>query len=164
MSKERDLVGEMLPTLCEKYMGCAHFDAEGKVISERLPAEDARLLFDALESLEREQKIRNCRQVLARAGDISEELRKATLARNWKLVTVLATHFFVELTRVTTLEMVALVAVRQKELMDAIGTGEDGVAAFLKFGDHAMGVIKDELIDLLGEARRYGRSDDPRED
>src|ERR1019366_3469177 len=85
----RDLVGEMLPTLCEKFIDAQ--DGEFGV------GEQARHLFDALEALGREQKIRNLRKLLTKIDELEEAMQKAALARDWRLSTLLTTPYFGEI-------------------------------------------------------------------
>jgi hypothetical protein len=152
--KARDLIAEMLPTLCDKYMG-QNAGSDGQNV-----AWEAQRLFDALDALEREQKIRTYQHLLAKVDDVEEELQKAALARNWKLVTVLANAYFAELTRIPSLEMVVLLAVRQKELVENVAS-MPGVEALISFAHHARGVIECELAAELAAAVEMGRDIPP---
>jgi hypothetical protein len=143
----RDLIGEMLPVLCEKYMRSAGNDL----------AQNANVLFDALEALEREQKIRSYAQVGERIEDLVEEISKGALARNWKLVKTLADQYFQALAALPSLELVVLVAVRQEEILANVVNGGPGVEAFMEFADQVHGVLCLQIEHEVAEAKKMGR-------
>jgi hypothetical protein len=147
----RDLVGEMLPTLCEKFIDAQ--DGEFGV------GEQARHLFDALEALGREQKIRNLRKLLTKIDELEEVMQKAALARDWRLSTLLTTLYFGEISVASpSLEVICMIATRQEELSKKAGAGGQGVEEILKFGGEVRGAITKVIDEELRVALVYGRS------
>ena len=148
----RDLVAEMLPVLCEKFI-------DAKVDVEFWVGEQARHLFDALEALGREQKIRNLRKLLTKIDELEEAMQKASLARDWRLSTLLTTLYFGEISAASpSLEVICMVATRQEELSKKAGAGGQGVEEILKFGGEVRGAIQKVIDEELAVAVRHGRT------
>ena len=160
----RDLVSEMLPVLCEKFMGSVQFDADGNAIEASYrPADDARHLFDALEALTREQKIRDLRKIRARSEELEESMQVAALGRKVQLVTILVTLYFAELSQAPLLSLVCLIATEQDEIIKAAGAGGSGIEGVLKFGGKARELLDKEVDELVAEAINEGRTPDVEE-
>ena len=147
----RDLVGEMLPVLCEKFINAGAL-AEGM-------GEQARRLFDALEALGREQKIRNLRKLLTKIDELEEVMQKAALARDWRLSTLLTTLYFGEISVASpSLEVICMIATRQEELSKKAGAGGQGVEEILKFGGEVRGAITRVIDEEMAVAVQHGRT------
>ena len=156
MSKDRDLVGEMLPTLCEKFMGWCDSDMNGQVKPFE-HARDARHLFDALEALKREQKIRDYERVLSRGQDLRDAMNRSVTQRKWKMAQNLAASLVVELTELPILELVVLVQEEHKALIAGMDEGVAGFEAFDRFAKVATQIVTIALDVEKTIAKALGR-------
>jgi len=159
MTKARDLVGEMLPTLCEKFLGHSS-DPDFETNDPLNHAQDARNLFDALAALQREQRIRDLERVLGRCHELRDAMRRAVEQRSWKTAQNLAASLVVELTELPILALVVLVQEEHKELVAGIDQGAAGFETFDRFALTAFTIVAAAWAEELKAARLEGRGPD----
>lgn len=156
----KDLVGEMIPTLCEKFMGrktVIRAEDGRAVLAPLNHAEDACELFDALDALKREQKIRAYVDALRRGNEALDCMRTAVRDRQWKMAQTLAATVVTEMTQLPLLPLVVLMATESKALVDGIDRGAEGFEAFERFAVSARTIINEALDVETDAARMAGR-------
>lgn len=114
------LVSDILPTLVKHYanaMNPVSPRVQGALTIFPAPeAEKARLVFEALTALEREQKIRGFTHIMHKTMELFGAIKDAGHDRNWKLVGLLMNLYFAELSTAPSLAVVCKIAVEQEEI------------------------------------------------
>lgn len=150
------LVSDILPRLVEHIMCNRDPDLRPD------PAEGARRVFEALEALEREQKIKDHAALIDKTIQLELSLARAATVRNWKVVTLLVQLYFAELATSSSLEVVCNVAFEQDTLTrDA--ASQAGVEAVVGFGVRTRALIAKCLDEETKRATEQGRHEQLKE-